>query len=238
MSQVRAEDEAWPSSGGEPRRRARGGSPSLPPRAARRRAGDRCRARARQGDDLPLARVPGEAAGGGDHPRHGACARRGALRLEWQGRPRRSSDTFDRFNRALADAPALRAFVEQERDASLRIIASGAGIVQPRIVELITGDDRRGGRGRGPMSRPLSRPYSASRSSSSPRPSSSTTPWSGSAATSTACASSRRRCSECRRSGRPCYFLTLHLSLAGVASTVPSASLARTWNECLPRSTT
>src|ERR671931_787173 len=48
-------------------------------------------------------------------------------------------DTFDRFNRALADAPALRAFVEQERDTALRIIASGAGIVQPRIVELITG---------------------------------------------------------------------------------------------------
>jgi AcrR family transcriptional regulator len=47
-------------------------------------------------------------------------------------------DTFDRFNRALADAPALGAFVEQERDASLRIIASGAGIVQPRMVELIT----------------------------------------------------------------------------------------------------
>ena len=48
-------------------------------------------------------------------------------------------DTFDRFNRALADAPALRAFVEQERDAALRLVASGAGIVQPRIVELITG---------------------------------------------------------------------------------------------------
>ncbi len=47
-------------------------------------------------------------------------------------------DTFDRFNRALADAPALRAFVEQERDASLRIIASGGGVVEPRIVELIT----------------------------------------------------------------------------------------------------
>ena len=47
-------------------------------------------------------------------------------------------NTFDRFNRALADAPALSAFVEQERDAALRIIASGAGIVQPRIVELIT----------------------------------------------------------------------------------------------------
>ena len=48
-------------------------------------------------------------------------------------------DTFDRFNRALADAPALRAFVEQERDAALRIIASGAGLVQPRMVELIAG---------------------------------------------------------------------------------------------------
>jgi AcrR family transcriptional regulator len=48
-------------------------------------------------------------------------------------------DTFDRFNRALADAPALRAFVEQERDAALRIISSGAGLVQPRMVELIAG---------------------------------------------------------------------------------------------------
>ena len=47
-------------------------------------------------------------------------------------------DTFDRFNRALADAPALRAIVESERDAALRIIASGAGVVQGRIVELIT----------------------------------------------------------------------------------------------------
>jgi AcrR family transcriptional regulator len=46
-------------------------------------------------------------------------------------------DTFDRFNRALADAPALRAFVERERDAALRIITSGAGLVQPRMVELI-----------------------------------------------------------------------------------------------------
>jgi AcrR family transcriptional regulator len=48
-------------------------------------------------------------------------------------------ETFDRFNRTLADAPALRSFVDQEHDAALRIIASGAGIVQPRIVELITG---------------------------------------------------------------------------------------------------
>src|SRR2546429_6927869 len=43
-------------------------------------------------------------------------------------------DTFDRFNRALADAPALRRFVEAEREAALRIITSGAGALQPRIV--------------------------------------------------------------------------------------------------------
>jgi AcrR family transcriptional regulator len=48
-------------------------------------------------------------------------------------------DTFDRFNRALADAPAVRALVERERDAALRIVASGAGRVQPRMVELIAG---------------------------------------------------------------------------------------------------
>jgi AcrR family transcriptional regulator len=46
-------------------------------------------------------------------------------------------ETFDRYNRALADAPALRAFVEQERDTALRIAASGAGMVQPRSVALI-----------------------------------------------------------------------------------------------------
>jgi AcrR family transcriptional regulator len=46
-------------------------------------------------------------------------------------------DTFDRFNRSLADAPALRAFVEQERDAALRVITSGGGAVQPRIVAMI-----------------------------------------------------------------------------------------------------
>jgi AcrR family transcriptional regulator len=43
-------------------------------------------------------------------------------------------DTFDRFNRSLADAPALRRFVEQERDAAVRIIVNGAGNVQPHIV--------------------------------------------------------------------------------------------------------
>ena len=47
-------------------------------------------------------------------------------------------NTFDRFNRALADAPALRAFFEQERNAALRIIASDASLSQARVIELIT----------------------------------------------------------------------------------------------------
>ena len=46
-------------------------------------------------------------------------------------------DTFDRFNRSLVDAPALRRFVEQERYAAVRIITSGAGNVQPRAVAKI-----------------------------------------------------------------------------------------------------
>jgi AcrR family transcriptional regulator len=46
-------------------------------------------------------------------------------------------DTFDRFNRSLVDAPALRQFVEQEREAALRILTSGAGNVQPRMVVMI-----------------------------------------------------------------------------------------------------
>jgi AcrR family transcriptional regulator len=47
-------------------------------------------------------------------------------------------DTFDRINRGLAEAPALRWFLEQERDA-LRILTSSAGYVHPRMVERITG---------------------------------------------------------------------------------------------------
>jgi AcrR family transcriptional regulator len=62
-----------------------------------------------------------------------AAARRGTRGKGGQG----LLDTFDRFNRSLADAPALRSFVEQERDAALRVLTSGAGIVQPRIVEMI-----------------------------------------------------------------------------------------------------
>lgn len=51
---------------------------------------------------------------------------------------RRLLDTFDRFNRLLDEAPALRRFVEQEREAALRVITSGGGSVQPRIVAMIT----------------------------------------------------------------------------------------------------
>src|SRR3954452_4931821 len=58
-------------------------------------------------------------------------------------------DTFDRFNRSLADAPALRRFVEAERDTALRIITSGGGVLQPRIVASIQAViDDSGGRGR------------------------------------------------------------------------------------------
>jgi AcrR family transcriptional regulator len=47
-------------------------------------------------------------------------------------------ETLDRFNRSLVEAPALRQFVERERDAALRVITSGAGKVQPRIAAMIT----------------------------------------------------------------------------------------------------
>lgn len=46
-------------------------------------------------------------------------------------------ETFDRFNRSLVDAPALRHFVEHEPEAALRIITSGHGVVQTRIVARI-----------------------------------------------------------------------------------------------------
>src|SRR4051812_4244538 len=42
-------------------------------------------------------------------------------------------ETFDRFNRSLAEAPALLAFVEAERDAALRILTAGSGGGQPRM---------------------------------------------------------------------------------------------------------
>jgi AcrR family transcriptional regulator len=46
-------------------------------------------------------------------------------------------DTLDRFNRGLANSPALRQFVEHEREAALRVIISGGGKVQPRVVAMI-----------------------------------------------------------------------------------------------------
>ncbi|HEX4717161.1 MAG TPA: QsdR family transcriptional regulator [Thermoleophilaceae bacterium] len=46
-------------------------------------------------------------------------------------------EIFDRFNRALADAPALRSLLAQEREAALRIITSSEGVVTPRMVERI-----------------------------------------------------------------------------------------------------
>ena len=57
-------------------------------------------------------------------------------------------DTFDRLNRSLVDAPALLQFVEQERDAALRIITSGAGVVQNHMVARVKGlieDEQRAG---------------------------------------------------------------------------------------------
>jgi AcrR family transcriptional regulator len=61
---------------------------------------------------------------------------------------RRLLDTFDRINRALVAAPALRQFLEQEREVALRILTSSHGIVQPHMVARITGfieDEARAG---------------------------------------------------------------------------------------------
>ena len=58
-------------------------------------------------------------------------------------------DTFDRLNRSLAAAPALRTFVENERDAALRVITSGAKFLQPHMVERIAAlieEEERAGR--------------------------------------------------------------------------------------------
>jgi AcrR family transcriptional regulator len=47
-------------------------------------------------------------------------------------------DTFDRMNRKLAAAPALRQLLEQERSTALRLITSSAGVVQPHFVARVT----------------------------------------------------------------------------------------------------
>jgi AcrR family transcriptional regulator len=62
----------------------------------------------------------------------------GRIRAGTRGRgAARLLEIFDRFNRALADAPALRSFLEQEPDVALRIITASDGIVTPRMVERI-----------------------------------------------------------------------------------------------------
>ncbi|HEU5206779.1 MAG TPA: QsdR family transcriptional regulator [Gaiellaceae bacterium] len=61
-----------------------------------------------------------------DEARAGATGAGGAALL----------DTFDRINRALAAAPALRSFLELERDA-LRILTSSSGVVHRRAVAKI-----------------------------------------------------------------------------------------------------
>src|SRR4051812_49960224 len=71
-------------------------------------------------------------------------------RAEARGRGARLLlDTFDRFNRSLADAPALRRFVETERDAAIPVITSGAGTLQPRMGAGIQGVIGGGGRAGG-----------------------------------------------------------------------------------------
>jgi AcrR family transcriptional regulator len=50
---------------------------------------------------------------------------------------KRLLEIFDRLNRSLADAPALRTFVEQEREVALRIITSSGGSAQPHNVSRV-----------------------------------------------------------------------------------------------------
>jgi AcrR family transcriptional regulator len=47
-------------------------------------------------------------------------------------------DTFNRYNRGVAEAPGLRRFVDEERDAAVRIMTSGDGYFQPRLIALVT----------------------------------------------------------------------------------------------------
>jgi AcrR family transcriptional regulator len=46
-------------------------------------------------------------------------------------------ETFDQINRGLARATALRRFLEQEREAALRLLTSSDGVVQPNSVAAI-----------------------------------------------------------------------------------------------------
>ena len=106
-------------------------------------------------------------------------------------------ETFDRFNRSLADAPALRQFVEAEREAALRIITSRNGVVQPRMVEMIT-ELISAEVESGASSRRSSRPSSPTRSCAWPRRSCSTTRRSAHGATWIGCERSRLPCCTSR----------------------------------------
>jgi AcrR family transcriptional regulator len=47
-------------------------------------------------------------------------------------------ETFDRINRGLVRAPALRRFLDQESAAAMRTLTSSAGVVQPAAVDTVT----------------------------------------------------------------------------------------------------
>ncbi|HTU77607.1 MAG TPA: QsdR family transcriptional regulator [Solirubrobacteraceae bacterium] len=58
-----------------------------------------------------------------------------AIRLDvGGGGPRALLETLDRFNREIAENRGMRALLGQEPERALRILTSGAGIVQPRVV--------------------------------------------------------------------------------------------------------
>jgi AcrR family transcriptional regulator len=46
-------------------------------------------------------------------------------------------EVFDRINRSLSHAPALRRLLEQERAGAMRLLTSSSGIVQPRAVACV-----------------------------------------------------------------------------------------------------
>lgn len=52
--------------------------------------------------------------------------------------PKALLDTIDLIYRGLAEAPHIRAFVENEA-AALQVLTSGSGVVHPRVVEIIRG---------------------------------------------------------------------------------------------------
>jgi AcrR family transcriptional regulator len=61
------------------------------------------------------------------------------VRARVRGRGARALlETFDRINRGLSRSFALRRFLEQEREAALRVLTSNGGVVDQRAVAVIT----------------------------------------------------------------------------------------------------